>query len=262
MTCIKTPRNGMTHRAPDFLIIGAQKAGTTSLYNCLKQHPEVSAANTKEVHYFSRFYARGLNWYLQQFPEREDGQLSGEASPFYFLHPQSARRIAETFPRIKLVLILRDPVERAISHYHQQKRRGHETLDMLSAFQNESQRIDQAWQRLLRDERISGIKVQQFAYLKRGEYLEQLLRYRQYFPEQQIHLMESHAFFEAPYPNLAQLFAFLGIDPAFKPTDLWPRKPGNYQKVDPAVLDYLRTHYRPHNEALYQHLGKRFSWIT
>jgi hypothetical protein len=250
----------MSHQAPDFVIIGAQKAGTTSLYNCLKQHPSVLPASKKEIHYFSRFYHKGLPWYLEHFPLREDTLLSGEASPFYLLHPQSARRIADTYPEIKIILILRDPVERAISHYHQQYRRGHEPLPMLEAFQSESDRIRETWKKLLKNQKVSAIKVQKFSYLKRGEYLEQLQRYESCFAREQIHLMESRTFFFHPRHALSRLFHFLGIDPNFMPADLWPRKPGNYESIDPEVLDFLRSYYRPFNQALFQHIGEEFDW--
>lgn len=250
----------MTHQAPDFLIIGAQKAGTTSLYNCLKQHPDVLPARKKEIHYFSQFYRKGLPWYLEHFPLRQDRQLSGEASPFYLFHPQSARRIAETYPHIKIIILLRDPVERAISHYHQQYRRGHEKLSMLEAFQQEPKRINKAWEKLLRDEQTSASKLQQCSYLKRGEYLPQLLRYEACFPKQQIYLLESRHFFEQPETSLGKLFQFLHISQHFMPQDLWPRKPGLYTDTDPAMLEYLQSYYRLHNEALYAHLGLRFDW--
>lgn len=248
------------HQAPDFLIVGAQKAGTTSLYNCLKQHPAIVPARKKEIHYFSQFYRKGLSWYLEHFPLRESSRLSGEASPFYLFHPQSARRIAETFPEIRIIIILRDPVERAISHYHQQYRRGHEKLSMQEAFQQEPERIAKGWEKLLRDEQTSASKLQQCSYLKRGEYLSQIQRYETYFPASQIYLMESRNFFDQPSSALQKLHAFLQIDTDFLPKDLWPRKPGNYADTDPAVLDYLRTYYRPHNEALFAHLGYRFEW--
>lgn len=250
----------MTHQAPDFLIVGAQKAGTTSLYNCLKQHPAVLPARKKEIHYFSQFYRKGLPWYLEHFPKRENHQLSGEASPFYLFHPQSARRIAETYPDIKIIIILRDPVERAISHYDQQYRRGHEKLPMLQAFEEEAKRIAKGWEKLLRDEKTSASKLQQCSYLKRGEYLAQLQRYESYFPAAQIYLMESRDFFDHPLPSLRKLYEFLLIDPDFVAGDLWPRKPGHYNNIDTTALEYLRAYYCPHNEALYTHLGKRFDW--
>jgi len=248
------------HRAPEFLIVGAQKAGTTSFYTALRQHPDIVAASTKEIHYFSQHFKKGLAWYLNHFPEREQGKISGEASPFYLFHPHAAARIASEMPDVKIIILLRDPVERAISHYHQQFRRGHETLAMMEAFTTENQRIGAAWKRLQDGKQVSGIKIQQCSYLKRGEYLEQLVRYEQHFPPEQILLLDSREFFEAPFDVLAKTFRFLGVDAGFRPNDLWPRKPGNYADTDAEVLAFLRTHFAPLNEALFRHLGHRYDW--
>jgi len=250
----------MLHRAPEFIIVGAQKAGTTSLYNCLKQHPDILPASTKEIHYFSQHFTKGLDWYLQHFPEREADKISGEASPFYLFHPHSAERIAGELPDVKIIMLLRNPVGRAISHYHQQARRHHEKLPMLEAFQQEHARIDKAWGNLVAGQQISGMKIQQCSYLKRGEYLEQIQRYEKHFPSGQISIIESAGFFEHPHETLAKVFEFLHVDPHFQPKDLWPRKPGNYASTDPETLAFLRAHFLAHNEALYKHLGYRFNW--
>jgi len=254
------PNQTLLHRSPEFLIVGAQKAGTTSLYNCLKQHPDIQAAKKKEIHYFSQYFNKGLDWYLQHFPERESNKLSGEASPFYLYHPHSAERIASQLPQVKIIILLRNPVQRAISHYHQQARRHHEKLAMLEAFQKEDERISSAWHKLLAGKQTSGVKIQQCSYLSRGKYLEQILRYEKYFPREQIMIIESTDFFDHPQETLSRLFNFLGINTNFMPTDLWPRKPGNYADTDPEVLHYLNEYFTPHNKALFQHLGYSFPW--
>jgi len=248
------------HRTPEFLIVGAQKAGTTSLYNCLKQHPDILPATTKEIHYFSQHFNKGLDWYLQHFPLREMRKISGEASPFYLFHPHSAKRIASELPDIKIIILLRNPAQRAISHYHQQARRHHEKLSMMDAFQQEDARIENAWNKLLAGKQISGMKIQQCSYLKRGLYLEQIQRYETYFPAEQICLLESSHFFDHPQDFLGKVFRFLNVDPHFSPTDLWPRKPGNYESVEPEVLAFLHQYFEAHNEALFEHLGYRFNW--
>ena len=250
----------MTHQAPDFIIVGAQKAGTTSLYNCLKQHPEIVPASKKEIQYFSQFYNKGYDWYLQHFKLRDDNLQSGEASPFYLFHPHAAARIAQALPEVRIIVLLRNPVQRAISHYHQQARRGHEKLTMFEAFINEERRIAKPWQKLLNNEQVSGVKIQQCSYLKRGLYLEQLLRYEAHFPPAQIHLVDSDVFFTNTVGALQALHRFLGIREDFTPADQWPRKPGNYRDTDPAILDWLQHYFAAPNEALFQHLGRRFDW--
>src|SRR3954447_18625468 len=97
---------------PDFLIIGAQRAGTTSLFHYLQRHPSVMQSSIKEVHYFDGSYNRGRRWYLSHFPLRRatsGGRITGEATPYYLFHPTVPTRVAVDFPDVKLIAILRDP---------------------------------------------------------------------------------------------------------------------------------------------------------
>ncbi len=110
---------GITGRRPDFLIIGAQKAGTTSLYNQLTRHPDVARCLGQEVHYFDRHMHRSPAWYFAHFRPRlfaSDGVVTGESTPYYLFHPRAAERVAELLPDVKLIVLLRDPVARDISH--------------------------------------------------------------------------------------------------------------------------------------------------
>jgi len=248
------------NRGPDFIIVGTQKGGTSSLFNCLKQHPDILPASKKEIHYFSQYFDQSMDWYLEHFPERPEGAISGEASPYYLFHPLAAERIAQDFPLCKIIIILRNPTQRAISHYHQQARRGHETLSMAEAFKTEKQRIAKGWQRLLQGESLEGSKVQQCSYMTRGEYLEQILRFEKHFPKQQMLIIESEEFFTQPYPTLNNVFHFLGVDDSFKPADLWPRKPGNYEETPRDIRDYLDHYFSSHNKALFEHLQQTFAW--
>ena len=102
---------------PTFLVVGAQKAGTTSLYNTIKKHPNVGRANTKEVHFFDRFYSRGMEWYEQQFRLKPEHSKVGEATPVYMYDAELRARIAADLKDIKILVIVRDPVARAYSHF-------------------------------------------------------------------------------------------------------------------------------------------------
>src|SRR5438093_4320202 len=123
---------------PDFLIIGAQRAGTTSLYRYLSRHPAVApAVLAKGAHYFDTAFDRGLPWYRGHFPTRMTAEriraregtfATGEGSPYYLFHPLAAERIAAALPGVKLVALLRDPVERASSHWVHEAERGFEQL--------------------------------------------------------------------------------------------------------------------------------------
>ena len=124
---------------PDFLIIGTQRGGTTSLYNYLVEHPGIGAASIKEVHFFDTpHFKQGLAWYRGHFPsafqryyvERslKHGFVTGEASPYYLFHPHAPKRVAGLMPQMKLIVMLRNPVDRAYSHYHHEVAGGHEKL--------------------------------------------------------------------------------------------------------------------------------------
>ncbi len=107
-----------SRRLPDFIILGAQRAGTSSLYYYLSQHPQILPAVRKELHFFDDHYRRGLGWYRSQFPTRgARGTITGEATPYYLSHPHAPARIQRLLPQARLIVLLRNPVERAISHY-------------------------------------------------------------------------------------------------------------------------------------------------
>ena len=250
------------NKKPDFIIVGTQKGGTTSLYRCLSQHPSIVplSEKKKELHFFSSFYNKGNDWYLEQFPEKTPEQISGEGSPFYLFHPHAAERIADTLPDVKIIIMLRNPIHRAISHYHQQYRRNHEDLPMMEAFKKEEERISGDWQKLINKKQVSSETVQKCSYLKRGEYLEQIKRYKKYFSDQQILIIESESFFQDPRQELEFVFKFLAVDKTFQPTDIFPRKPGSYQDTPTDILNFLENYFKPHNEALFSYLDQHFSW--
>ena len=104
-------------RLPDFLGIGTQKGGTTYLHGLLQEHPQVFLAHPKELHYFSLHHGRHVGWYADHFADASTGQRCGEVTPYYLFHPLAAERIHAAIPNVKLVVLLRDPVERALSQY-------------------------------------------------------------------------------------------------------------------------------------------------
>ncbi|HEV2894458.1 MAG TPA: sulfotransferase, partial [Actinomycetota bacterium] len=145
---------------PDYLIIGAQRAGTTSLHRYLIQHPGVrTTLRTKGVHFFDTAYGRGMSWYASRFPtkltawyvaRRHGVELrTGEASPYYLFHPHVPARVAEHLPQVRLIALLRDPVGRAYSHYQHEVARGFETLSFEEAIEAEPARLAGETQRML-----------------------------------------------------------------------------------------------------------------
>jgi hypothetical protein len=171
---------------PDFLIVGAQRCGTTSLFRGLAEHPSVVPPLLhKGVHFFDtpRAYARGPRWYRGHFPLRSIANrrvpgraLTGEASPYYMFHPLGAERIAAALPTARLIVLLRDPVERAFSAYKQETARGFETETFEHALELEAKRLSGEVERLIADPDYYSFAHQHHAYLARGEYAAQLER--------------------------------------------------------------------------------------
>ena len=247
-------------QSPHFLIIGTQKGGTSSLYSALCQHPQVLKAARKEVHFFDQHYGRGHDWYLKQFPHCHAGFITGEASPFYMAHPLAAQRIVEHCPETKLIVLLRNPADRAISHYHQEFRRHHDRLTLQDALEAEEERTRTDWDALAAGQLLTFSAAQRFSYRRRGHYAEQLTPFMQRFPRTNIAIYSSEYFFQQPFSMLPALYNFLGIDPGFRPTDLWPRKPGHYGEADQGIRNELLQYYQPLNEELFQLIDQRFDW--
>src|SRR6266540_3594706 len=129
---------------PSVLIIGAQRSGTTSLFNYLTQHPDVLPPLGKEIHYFDFHYARGVDYYRGRFPyshRLRNGALTLDATPYYLMHPLVPQRAARLLPDVKLIAVLRNPISRALSHYQHEVRGGREPLSFVEALDKEAERL-------------------------------------------------------------------------------------------------------------------------
>ncbi|MDY7023739.1 MAG: tetratricopeptide repeat protein, partial [Cyanobacteriota bacterium] len=193
--------------SPSFLIVGTQKGGTTSLYRYLEKHPQILPAIKKEVYFWNYHYKRGLDWYLSHFPSlREPTCLTGEATPNYIEDEQVAQRIAEIFPDMKLILLLRNPVERTISQYHHWVRLGIEEQSLTEAILAEIE--------LLRDYPQTSIDPkywQSYKYIWRGMYIEFLQQWMMYFPVENFLILKSEDFYRSPQTEMKKVFDFLQI---------------------------------------------------
>ena len=245
---------------PDLIIIGAQKGGTTSLAHYLGQHPQIIRPFRKEVHFFDNNLARGERWYRAHLPLRSAlgrGRIAFEASPLYMFNPLVAERIAALLPNVKLVAILRDPTERAISQYHMQVRKGRETLAIREALEAEDERLAGPLAR----EDYSHPSFAHFSYKRRGHYAEQLERYLRWFPASQMLVLSSDDLFERPEATLRQLFEFAGVNPGFGIADLNARNIGGASvEIDRAIRRHLDDYFRPHNQRLYAMIGRDLKW--
>ncbi len=277
MKLLKRPKQKLQwiHRAltarrrslPAFLIIGAAKSGTTSLYFYLGQHPNLVRGYSQEVHFFDGGldpsidnFALGELWYRKHFPLRDEmghDDLPFESSPLYLYSPPAAERIHKMLPKVRLIALLRNPTERAISQYFHVKRDDYEPLGLAEALAAEDGRLQQA----LTEENFKATPFIRYSYKRRGLYFEQLQRFRRYFPSNQILVIDSGNFFADPQPGLRRIFEFLGVDPDFEVPALQPRNVGTNRKdVDPKIYRTLDAYFAPHNRKLYDLVGTDFGW--
>jgi hypothetical protein len=252
---------------PDFIIIGAQKCGTTSLFSYLSGHPKLLPSFSKEVHYFdggldpaADNFKKGEAWYRAHFPLEElvtAQKRTFEASPFYIYHPLVARRIADLLPQVKLVAVLRNPTERALSHYFHARRGNLEPLPVLEAMQQEERRLEP----LVERGDFKNVAFRIHSYKSRGLYSDQIARYLACFPRSRLLALSSEAFFNEPKDTLRRVFEFVGVDADFTPAKLKALNVSwNRREVDPEVHAYLNDFFRPHNRALFDMIGEDFGW--
>lgn len=245
---------------PNFVIIGAQRAGTTSLYNYLIQHPSVVAAFSKEVHYFDQLYHRGERWYRSFFPcRRRQPFVTGESSPYYLFHPHAPRRLAELLPNARLIVLLRNPVDRALSHYHHEVRLGVESLPFEAALEREAVLLPDEQRALEADPMHNDFIYLHYSYLTRGIYVNQLRRWMKYIPRERILILQSEQLYQTPVAVVAQVLDFLEL-PAYRGEDYPQYNQAYYTAMAPAMRQQLESYFAPHNQRLYTDLGVDFGW--
>jgi hypothetical protein len=185
----------------DFTIAGAQKGGTTKLHNLLRAHSEIYIPKTpQELHFFDHEsnYVKGMPWFESHFEERKEEHCSRQTSPLYIYHPEAAKRIHQSFPEVKLIFILRNPVERAYSHYYHSIKKGYEWLSFEEVLKDEAARIV-----------TNPISRNRFSYKDRGFYSRQLSEYLKYFSQDQIKMVQSELLNSNTVAELKVYFAFL-----------------------------------------------------
>ena len=259
---------------PQFLICGGQRCGTTSLYRALAAHPAViKAVLHKGVHYFDVGYHHGLRWYRGHFPLRRRAERiqdalgvpaqTFESSPYYMYHPQALARIAADLPGVKLVVLVRDPVERAYSQHAHEVARGFEPeVDFARALALEPSRLAGQRELLLNDPNAYSFAHQHHAYQARGEYIEYLEPMAALLGRDRVHVVDSTEFFLHPEPVYDAVLDFLGLPrvqqyPAFDRHNARPRN-----RLDDSIASRLAQHYAPYDERLATWLGHRPSWLS
>jgi len=214
---------------PDFLIVGGQKCGTTTLHNLLKDHPDVNMSSRKEVNYFTldHKYQKGLSFYAQHWAEKPGAKIVGEASPGYMVYPGVAEKIRKDLGRIKIVVILRDPIKRAVSQYWDNRRH-----------LSENETFEEIYKHYL----MAEYKPESKGYFSRGVYIQYIEKYWSLFGKGQVHVMTLEDLVNNPSRNLSRLYAFLDIG---RNNDLMKLKASNSSMIwDNLIYRYLLDH--PH----------------
>ena len=208
---------------PHFLGLGTQKGGTTSLHRLLAQHPQVFLPACKEVHYFSLHDQEPLSWYAEHYREARAGQLRGDITPYYLFHPRAPQRIRAVLPQARLIVLLRNPVERALSQFFHARRHGFEPLELEAALAAEPERLEGAGAGLAAPG-SSDYSHQKHSYVSRSRYELQLARYEALFPRRQLLVLRSEDLFGATSGATKacweRIQAFLGLDPLPLPSPL------------------------------------------
>jgi len=246
---------------PDFLILGAQKGGTTALYSYLRRHPSITGPSWKEVSYFDRHYVRGEAWYRGNFPNkaRTRGKLVGEASPSYLFHPLAPERVRADIPNAKLVALLRNPVDRALSHYNHEVALGREPLSFEAALAAEEARLAGEVERLVAEPRYFSREWWSHTYQARGRYAEQLERWLAVFPREQLLIVPSDDLAAEPAETHARVLDFLGAAP--QRLDQYPRVyEREYEPMNPETREQLAAEFEEPNQRLYELLGRELGW--
>lgn len=254
---------------PDFLIIGAQKAGTTALFAYLRWHPEITGPSWKEVSFFDRRYREDERTYRASFPAkprqwlvaRRRGRwpLVGEASPSYILHPLAPQRARDLVPQARLIAILRNPIDRAYSHYQHEVRLGREPFSFEEALEREDDRLRGEVERMVAEPSYFSESWWDYTYVARGRYAEQLERWLSVFPRDQLLVLFMEELRDDTPGTYARVLDFLGA----RPHDLgeYPRIfDHEYAAMDQGARVRLEATFEEPNRQLAALLGRELPW--
>jgi len=257
---------------PDFIIIGAQRSGVSTAYQYLIQHPCVAPIFEQEVHFFDFNFTKNLLWYRSHFPSvltkyhvkrtTHEDMLSGEGSAYYLFHPLVPRRVLRLLPTVKLIVLLRNPVDRAYAHYCQKVKQGIEHLPSFEeAIENEEDRLKGEVEKILENEHYFSFNHAMYSYLSRGIYIDQLKNWMNVFPCEQILIIRSEdLLFEDPSAALKRLLQFLKL-PDWEPRQYWKiDTSGHVPSLNPATRQRLLLQFEPHNRRLYEFLDVNYYW--
>lgn len=241
---------------PDFIIAGASKGGTSSLYSYLSYHPQLLLSHKKELDFFGQNFEQGFDWYLSHFPSITDNKnfLTGEATPNYLRFPIVAQRIKEYCPQTKIIILLRNPVDRTISWHYHKINTGLTTGNLETAITQEIKELES----LSLTELMAG-GYRSIDNIFSSLYYYQLKAWMQHLPRKQFLILKSEDFYDNTVSIMEQVFQFLEI-PAQQLREYPKINVGSYQQVDTETRKQLAEYFKPYNQQLEEFLGLNFNW--
>ena len=255
---------------PSFILAGGQRCGTTSLFRALLDHPAIlGPVHHKGVNYFDVNYERGWDWYQGHFPIRSLARLrtrgtgqapaTFDASGYYLYHPHAPQRLARDMPEAKVLVMLRDPVDRAFSAYKHEYARGFETETFERALALEDERVEPELERMRVDPHHYSSSHRHHSYRRRGQYAEQIARFTAELGAERVLIIESTDFFQQPEREYPRIIDFLGLSPHTPARfETWNARPGS--PLSTQEHGRLADRFADHDEALVAMMGHRPSW--
>ena len=254
---------------PDFLIVGAMKSGTSALYTYLSRHPNILKPIKKDIHYFDNNFDRDISWYSSYFSSKAAKErlqkngtpaLTFEAGTYYIYHPLAPQRLFDLLPSAKIIMTLRNPVKRAVSHYLHNIDAEREKLSLDQAIHAEEGRLSGEEEKLINDPKYYSFEHENFSYLGRGVYIDQIKRWYELFPEENIMIFSFEELFQDVDKMFLRISEFLEI-----PQVSLPEYPvvGDRKKkisVDDSTIAYMKEYFHKPNQDLFAFLGRDLGW--
>lgn len=237
---------------PRLIGLGTQKGGTSTLNNMLKLHKKFYLPNTKEIHYFTKNWDQSIEWYKKHYENSNLDKINVDITPYYLFYPKAAIRMKEVVPNAKLIVLLRDPVERTISQYYHAKRLGFETLSIMDAIVEEEHRIRNNY----------DYSHQRHSYIGRSRYIEQLHEYEQWFKKDQFLIIKSEDYFKNPREVWRKIEELMDLEHQEFPNVIKRANAGKGESllVDNKVRGYLRNLLKQTAQEVEKKYGISWGW--
>jgi hypothetical protein len=238
-------------KLPDYLVVGECKCGTSSIYHYLTKHPQILETygngiddylGTKELRFFDRYYDKGLDWYKSKFPDTANGQITGEGASIYFGRMISLDRIKRDLPHVKIIVLLRNPIDRLYSHFCHMRKWIPDWKNKYDSFENF----------------LNSAREEDNYLIEKGIYVRPLSKWFDVFGSQ-VMVIESETLFKAPQKICDDIFSWLGVD-AFELKNFEKLNSSSLSTIKPQTRKTLKAFYASYNKELYELIGYKMQW--